>query len=84
MSNLDTYRAQIDDIDRQLVALIEKRMGISKKVGEYKKANNLPVLDEKRETEVIKKRMEMLNNKEYKEDITKLFKLIMELSRSHQ
>ena len=48
MSKLDALRAQIDDIDAQMIALFEKRMDVTRQVGEYKKENDLPVLDRKR------------------------------------
>ena len=62
MSKLDDLRAQIDDIDAQMVALFEKRMHVTEQVGLYKKENDLPVLDQKRETEVLAKKEAMLKN----------------------
>ena len=49
MSELDNYRVEIDEIDKELVELIDKRMRVAEKVGSYKKENNLPVLDLARE-----------------------------------
>ena len=37
MGNLEDYRREIDSIDRELIALFEKRMNVAIKVGEYKK-----------------------------------------------
>ena len=37
MSKLDDYRKEIDSIDKELIALFERRMDVAKKVGEYKK-----------------------------------------------
>ncbi len=53
MSQLEDYRARIDAIDRELVALFLKRMDVTGQVGEYKKVNGLPVMDSRREKEVI-------------------------------
>ena len=44
MSDLDDYRKKIDEIDQKMTELFEERMNVVMKVGEYKKANNLPVL----------------------------------------
>ena len=46
---LNELRNQIDQIDKEMAVLFEKRMKIVKQIGEYKKENNLPILDKKRE-----------------------------------
>ena len=53
MNDLEEYRRRIDAIDAELVQLFLRRMEVTWKVGEYKKANGLPVLDSGREKEVI-------------------------------
>ena len=63
MGNLEDYRREIDSIDRELIALFEKRMNVAIKVGEYKKERNLPIFHAKREKEVIEKNVSLLNNK---------------------
>lgn len=52
MSELDTLRSEIDEIDTQLTALFLRRMDVTARVGAYKQENGLPVLDEAREQEV--------------------------------
>lgn len=84
MGNLEDYRREIDSIDRELIALFEKRMNVAIKVGEYKKERNLPIFNAKREEEVIEKNINLLNNKEYSEITRSYFEKIMELSRSLQ
>ncbi|MBP7832276.1 MAG: chorismate mutase [Candidatus Levybacteria bacterium] len=53
MADLDTYRKQIDEIDSNLLELIAKRLEIVQMVGEYKKQNNLPVIDRSREEALL-------------------------------
>lgn len=60
MSTLEELRAQIDDIDAQMVALFEQRMNVTRQVGEYKKEHGMPVLDRGREAEVLAKKESML------------------------
>lgn len=84
MGNLEDYRKEIDSIDRELIALFEKRMNVAIKVGEYKKERNLPIFNAKREEEVIEKNINLLNNKDYSEITRSYFEKIMELSRSLQ
>lgn len=54
MKNLENLRKQIDDIDQKIVSLLAKRMEIVKRVGKYKRENNLPIFDNARWQEVIK------------------------------
>ena len=51
--SLDNIRKEIDNIDAELVPLLKKRMNCSLKVAEIKREQNLPILNEKREQEVI-------------------------------
>ena len=51
---LEELRNEIDKVDDELRALFEKRMDISGEIAEYKKANNLPVLDSAREEEKLR------------------------------
>ena len=52
---LNELRNQIDEIDQEMAKLFEKRMGLVREVGDYKKEHNLPILDSSREKEVIEK-----------------------------
>ena len=47
--DINELRMQIDAIDDQLVKLFVARMAVSEKIGAYKRANGLPVLDAARE-----------------------------------
>ena len=84
MTELDFLRKRIDAIDQKIVRLLEERMALARRVGEYKAANNLPVLDSEREKAVIQSRAGMLMDKEMEGVVTELFEHIMQLSREHQ
>lgn len=84
MSNLDDYRAEIDDIDKELTALFEKRMNVVLKVAEYKKENNLPVLQSSREGQVLDKAVNNLKNKDYTKEIKDFFSSIMNISKGYE
>ena len=51
--NLDELRVEIDKIDDQLIKLFQERMDVAVKIGEYKKNNNIPVLNSQREREKL-------------------------------
>ncbi len=83
-TKLDEYRLEIDKIDREIVRLFEKRMNTVLKVANYKKENNMEVLQSSREEVVLDKAVKNLSNSEYSEDIKEVFKLLMKLSREKQ
>ncbi|GEM_PF-927208 len=51
---LEKLRIEIDDVDEHIVELLAKRVEIVKKIGEYKKNNDIAVLDEERFKKVLK------------------------------
>ena len=51
--DLQDYRAQLDQIDDQLVSLFKQRMETVKNVADYKKEHNTPVLAAGREREIL-------------------------------
>ena len=46
---MDKVRKQIQNIDAKMIALIGKRMNLSKKLGEIKKEKNLQIRNKERE-----------------------------------
>ncbi|MEN2287324.1 chorismate mutase, partial [Enterococcus lactis] len=79
--SLETLRQKIDTMDRELVALLEKRMDTVTKIGQVKKEGNQAVYDEKREQQVLDKVANVLKNKGYKETITNTYVDLMIHSR---
>ncbi|HFK9612179.1 TPA: chorismate mutase [Enterococcus faecium] len=82
--SLETLRHKIDMIDRELVALLEKRMDTVTKIGQVKKKENQAVYDAKREQQVLDKVVSLLKNKGYKETITDTYVDLMKHSREYQ
>lgn len=80
--DIKDIRTEIDDIDRQIVELFRRRMDCSTRVGEYKKENNIPILNTAREEQVLSK-VESLGG-EYGSYTRLLYTNIMELSRDLQ
>lgn len=80
---LKELRNQIDEIDDQLVTLFAKRMNIAAAIGDYKKANNLPVFVPAREREKLKDVGEKAGP-EMSNYTRVLYSMLFELSRSYQ
>ena len=62
MGKHDELRSEIDRIDREMIKLFEQRMKITAEIAEYKRANNIPVLDRAREDKVIEKNVSYLSD----------------------
>lgn len=84
MKNLDDIRKIIDDCDRDLVKVFEKRLMAVSDVLEYKKKNNLPILQSSREEEVLNKVKSYLENPEFTSELESLYSHILKTSRQLQ
>lgn len=84
MKNLDDIRKIIDECDKELVKVFEKRLGAVLDVLEYKKANNLAILQSAREDEVLKKVKSYLNKPEFEDELESLYSHILKTSRKLQ
>ena len=84
MTELESYRAQIDAIDKELSQLFLRRMAVTQKVGEYKKAQGIPVLDSARERQVIAAKTALTDDPAAKADLSALYESIMAISRRQQ
>ncbi len=51
---IDSLRNKINNIDKKLLNLLEKRMQISTKIAKYKISNNKNIFDAKRENKILK------------------------------
>lgn len=87
----DEYKAKlldmrnaIDTIDNEIVALINKRLGISLKVGELKKKFDNRVLDKSRENEIMKRLCDLNEGPVRNTVLQYIFSVIMSASRELQ
>ena len=83
MEDIQDLRREIDKIDQEIVKLFNDRLEIAKKIALYKKANNLTVLDQKREDALLEK-ISKLSQDEYKEETLKLYDGILKISKDYQ
>lgn len=81
---LDQIRKDIDQIDQELVALLEKRMVCVGQIVEYKEQQGLPVLDQGREREVLEKVASLVGDEQYRSTIQAQFRDLMARSRDYQ
>lgn len=81
---INQYRKEIEEIDLQIQALLKLRLDVVKKVGSYKKEHNLPVLDSKREKDLLLKIENLYGNDEYKNYYIQLMETIFTISKELQ
>ena len=84
MNELNELRQQIDLIDRQLLPLFLKRMEICSEVADYKRAAGMPVLDSKREKQVLDNKLKLLQEPGMESEVYEFFNAIMAISRVRQ
>ena len=81
--DIKDLRNEIDEIDDELVRLFVKRMDVSARVADYKKANDMPIFVPAREREKLKDVAQKAGSD--MENYTRvLYSMIFELSRSYQ
>ena len=83
MYDIDFLRQEIDKIDAELLPLFLKRMNCSLGIAEYKRQNNLPVLDKQREEKILNDKMSKVSE-ELRIPVRDFFAGIMKISRNEQ
>ena len=81
--DLNGYRQRIDEVDSELLRLFIERMEIAAGIAAFKRENDLPVLDQRREREKLMK-IAAQTPEELRDYAVSLYSLIFELSRSSQ
>ena len=84
MDKLLKAREIINETDKEIAALFEKRMEAVKSVAEYKKERGLPIFDSSREEAVIKNNISYIENEEVKEFYVPFIRGTMDISKKYQ
>ena len=74
----------INEIDKEMEELFVRRMQAAKAVAEYKKTNNLPILDKSREKEIIERGASLIDDENIRGLYRRFIEGTMEISRSYQ
>ena len=82
MDQLRELRDQIDQIDRQMVALFEQRMSVVCRVAEFKREQGMPILQSDREKIVLEKAKSLLKNKDYEQVLESFMTHLMTPTRT--
>jgi chorismate mutase len=82
--SLPEWRAQIDQIDRQLQKLLGRRARLSLKIGAYKQSRGLPVVDVRREKAILGRVARSNKSPLPKKSVLRIFTAILQESRTLQ
>ncbi len=80
MDKIEDLRLSINTIDDEIMALLDKRLSLSVRIGNLKALSNTAVLDTKRENIILDK----TSNYSHSPEIGIVYKTIMETSKSLQ
>lgn len=83
-SPLEEQRKKINQLDRELALLLEKRMDAVTEIAQIKKITEANVLDANREERVLDNVRQTVTKEEYQETIVETFKDVMKHSRNYQ
>lgn len=83
MEELAELRKKIDEVDKELLALVLKRFDLVDRVAEVKRANNLPVFVPGREDEILDRLTAGVDGK-YSSFVRDLFTGILDVSKRYQ
>ncbi len=84
MTDLEKARQIIDETDRQIASLFEKRMDAAREVAEYKRFNGLKIDDVAREEEIILRNSSHIKNEGYKPYYINFLRETIKLSKAFQ
>ncbi len=76
-NNLDQLREEVDRVDEEILLFLSKRMDLIKAIGQYKKDNNVSVLQLERWKKILNTRIESGDKKALDKDfVEELYKVI--------
>ena len=84
MDLLQDARSRIDRIDGEMARLFQERMAAVADVAAYKDAHDLPVLDEAREEQVIRKNLERIQDPALRPFYKEYIQMQMDISKQYQ
>ena len=84
MNKLEQARMIINEVDREIAVLWEKRMQAVQQVVEYKMEHQLPIFDAAREATVIERNAALISEEALKPYYVEMLQMMMEISKKYQ
>ena len=80
---LDALRKEIDAVDADMLRLLERRVALSEKIANFKRAHGMGVLDEARERQVLEAAAARVDSA-LKDEASLLMETLMAISKRRQ
>ena len=84
MKTFDELRDEISTVDAQMARLFCNRMEASKQIAFFKKENNIPILDKKREEELVSINLRQIEDEALRKYYERFLRYNIKLSREYQ
>ena len=84
MSDLQNLRKQINEIDKELVRLLNKRFSVTSRIGRLKLEKQRPIYDHDRENSVLSAVISFAEPPVSSKEIESIFRHIMQISNAIQ
>jgi chorismate mutase len=78
------YRKKIDEIDKNIINLLSKRLYIVNKIGKIKHQLDIPIDDSAREKEILKRLYQLDGHSISREHLKLIFDTIFKISKDNQ
>ncbi len=84
MDEIINLRKKVDEVNRELFELLEKRFEITNEIACIKKKNNISLEDNKREEEMLSNMLDEFYHSKYKFAILEIYTKILSESKKQQ
>lgn len=81
---LNALRDSVRQIDKDLLALFEKRVSLSKEIAQYKLKAELPIYDAKREEKNIRELSSLIEDSAVRDHFVSWYQMLMDISKKIQ
>ena len=83
-NRLDECRKIINEVDRKMARLFEKRMEAVRGIAAWKKEHGLLILDAEREKLLMERNLSYLEKEEFRNDYLRFQQAVMDISKDYQ
>jgi chorismate mutase len=85
LTDLNKYRSDIEEVDQSIIELIDKRIGITKRIFEVKRREGRPIRDPEQESRVLRRAMDLATEKNLDAGAVKnIYEILIRMSTQKQ
>jgi chorismate mutase/prephenate dehydratase len=84
MTELEDARAKINEIDKNMAELFQRRMNLASRIADYKKKNGMQIFDSVREQQVIDRCVQFISESAMQPYYVEFLQHLMDVSKKYQ